>query len=203
MRRVARELRATSVLSASALVRGGGSAALLAGLLFAAWGYIDRDVMPSSFIPIEAALRYSVPLLFLVGLVGLQVRCWGQVGWLGEIGFVLGSIAAGRGAFGNLWDIYTCCHRYIVVEMGLPSLLLDWLVWLFAGLTLISLNAVRTKALREYGALLLTMTWFGWVYIFTDSNRTLETQTVHIVFGILFSLSWVVLGYILLSEKGK
>ena len=59
MRRVARKLVATSVLSPSALVCVGGVTALLGGVLFVAWGYIDRNLML-----IELVLQYSVPLLF-------------------------------------------------------------------------------------------------------------------------------------------
>src|SRR5215203_320137 len=193
MRRMARKLGVTSVLLSSALVRWGGLAALLAGVLFAAWGYIDRDVGPSYLIPVVVVLSYIVPLLFFLGLVGLQVRCWGRVGWLGEIGFVLSFVATGRGVAGRFVDVYACCYPYFV-ERGWPTLLLDWLVWLLVGLTLVGLAAIRTKALRGYGALLLTMTLVGWIYFFTDSGDSLEAQVVHIVFGILFSLSWVALG---------
>ncbi len=190
------------MLSSSALVRWGGVTALLAGVLFAAWGYIDRDPTPSFLILIELVLRFSVPLLFLGGLVGLQARCWGRVSWLGEIGLILGFIAVGRRLVHRFVDVYACCHAYFV-EKGWPTLLLDWLVWLFAGLTLVGLAAVRTKALRGYGALLLAMALVGWVYFFTDSGHILEARLIHIIFGILFSLSWVVLGCMLLSEKAK
>jgi len=180
--------------------RGGGLAALLAGVLFATWGYIDSDVMSSYLISIEVVLSYSVPLLFLVGLAGLQARCWGRVGWLGEIGFVLGFIAAGRGVVVHFAEVAAGFYDYFI-ERGWPTLPLDWLFWLFAGLTLIGVAAVSTKALRGYGAVLLAMASCSWVYIFTDSAHILEARLLHNVFGTLFSLSWVVLGCKLLSEK--
>ena len=80
---------------------------------------------------------------------------------------------------------------------------MDWLVWLMAAVTLVGLAAIRMKALRGYGALLLAMTLFGWVYSFTDWGHILEVRLVHIVFGILFSLSWVALGCTLLRGEGK
>ena len=35
---------------------------------------------------------------------------------------------------------------------------------------------------------------FGWVYNLTDSGAILEARSMHIGFGLLFSLGWVVLG---------
>jgi hypothetical protein len=46
---------------------------------------------------------------------------------------------------------------------------------------------------------------FGWAYIneFTDQvGSTAEVRLIHVVFGLLFSLSWVVLGYALWSGNG-
>jgi len=202
MRGVARELIAL-IRSGATFERGGGLAALLAGVLFAAWGYIDSDDISSYLVPVEVVLRYSVPLLFLVGLAGLQARCWGRVGWLGEIGFVLGFIAAVRGVVDPYSNMVANFFYPYFIERGWPTLPLDWVFWLFAGLTLIGLDAVSTKALRGYGAVLLAMASCSWVYIFTDSAHILEARLLHNVFGTLFSLSWVVLGCKLLSEKAE
>jgi uncharacterized membrane protein len=35
---------------------------------------------------------------------------------------------------------------------------------------------------------------FGWVYYLTDSGAALEARSVHIGFGLLYSLGWVALG---------
>ena len=96
--------------------------------------------------------------------------------------------------------VYAGFYDYFF-ERGWPTLPLDWLFWLFAGLTLIGVAAVSTKALRGYGAVLLAMASCSWVYIFTDSAHILGARSLHNVFGTLFSLSWVVLGCKLLSEN--
>jgi len=44
------------------------------------------------------------------------------------------------------------------------------------------------------GVLVLTVGVFGWVYYLTDSGAVLEARSVHIGFGLLFSLGWVALG---------
>jgi hypothetical protein len=77
--------------------RGRGLAAILAGVLFAVWGYIHGNDAPSYFTGIEDVLGFVVPLLFLVGLAGLCARCKRRSGRLGGIGFVLGFIGSGLG----------------------------------------------------------------------------------------------------------
>jgi len=48
------------------------------------------------------------------------------------------------------------------------------------------------------------MALFGWVYQLTDDKTGIvDVRSVHMAFGVLFSLSWVVLGYALWSSKTK
>jgi len=52
--------------------------------------------------------------------------------------------------------------------------------------------------------LLLTVALFGWIYQLTDDKTGIvDVRSVHVAFGVLFSLSWVVLGYALWSSKTK
>jgi hypothetical protein len=74
--------------------RCGGLAAVLAGVLFAAWGYVDRGASLPYLATITRGLAFFVPLLFLVGLVGLRVRYDGLMGWLAGTGFALGFVGA-------------------------------------------------------------------------------------------------------------
>ncbi len=49
----------------------------------------------------------------------------------------------------------------------------------------------------------LTMGLFGWAYYLTDlSEGIIELRLGHVVFGITFSLSWMILGYALWPESG-
>jgi hypothetical protein len=179
----------------SAFIRGGGLAAVLAGVLFAAWGFIHKDSAPASFTVLANALAFIVPLLFLLGLAGLYARCKGQAGWLGVTGFAFGCIGSAEGMVYTVVDL-SFWYAYIA-EKGWLSLLLDWLSLLLAGLMLVGIATIWTEALRRWGALLLTMGTFGWAYSLTDTGNAVEMRPGHVVFGILFSLSWVVLGYAL------
>jgi hypothetical protein len=86
----------------------------------------------------------------------------------------------------------------------LYSLVNSPLTWLFVGLTIVGLTTARREILRYWGLLLLTMAFSGWVYQLTDDETGIvDVRSVHVAFGILFSLSWMVLGYALWSSKNK
>jgi hypothetical protein len=173
----------------------GGLAAGLGGVLFLVWGYLDRDGASSYFTAIENTLDSIVPLLFLVGLVGLYARCKGRTGWIGGTGFALSFVGAVVGILYSSLDIWACCDHVFadLTQRGVPIILLDWLFWLFIGLTIVGIATGR-KLGWGWGALSLSIVLFGWPYYLTEMGLG------HVVFGILFGLSWVVLGYALWSE---
>ena len=70
---------------------------------------------------------------------------------------------------------------------------------MLTGLTLTGIATVRSRWSRGTGAVVLATGVFGWVYDLTDSGAVLEARSVHIGFGLLFSLGWVVLGVGLLA----
>ena len=203
----------------STLIGWSGWAAALSGVLFAAWGYLDRE---EHFwyldVPVNV-LGVVVPLLFFVGLAGVYLKCKRQMGWLGESGFVFSLAGIGRGiyvgvmnAYGwyvytakrdDYWEEgYTASEEAIIAEKGwLLMGLSGWLPLLLVGLTIAGVATVRRRGLRHWGFLLLTMALFGWLYQFTDVGTIMEARSVHVVFGVLFSLSWVVLGYALWSSR--
>jgi hypothetical protein len=76
------------------------------------------------------------------------------------------------------------------------------LTWLLVGLTIVGLAAVRKGVVRDWSLSLLAMALFGWVYHLTDDiTGIVDVRSVHVVFGVLFSLSWMVLGYALWSTS--
>jgi hypothetical protein len=79
----------------------------------------------------------------------------------------------------------------------LPTYLVDWLLPMLAGLTLVGIATVETRTLRRLGALVLTMGVVGWIYYLTDSGAVLEARLVHVGSGILFGVGWVALGFAL------
>lgn len=189
-------------MASPTLARWGGLGAILAGVLFAASSYIHEDEgSPSYFFALtEAGLYYIVPLLFSAGLAGLYTRCRGRAGWLGGMGFVVSFLAVGQVFVYRFVDVYDCCYAHVVA--GWSPVLLEWLPWLYTGLILVGIATIKTEALRGHGALSLAMGAFGWVFYLTDSGGIIETRFGHTAFGVLFSLSWMVLGYMLWLERG-
>jgi hypothetical protein len=180
----------------------GGLTAVLGGVLFATWGYIDRDDAPSYLISTAETLGLVVPVLFLLGLAGLYARCKGRIGRLGRMGFIVGFAGSGLGVVPGFVNVCNC-YGYGAHPILGPLLLLAlyWLIWLFAGLVVIGLAAIRTRGLRGWGTLSLMIGAFGWGYYLIDSGGIAEIRSVHVAFGILFSLGWVVLGYALLPVR--
>ncbi len=47
----------------------------------------------------------------------------------------------------------------------------------------------------------LAMGVFGWIYYFSDFGSAIQMRTIHVLFGLLFGLSWVLLGYLLWMDR--
>jgi hypothetical protein len=129
-----------------------GRAAVLGGVLFAAWGYIHRDGAPWYFTTVANMLAFIVPLLFLTALVGLYIRCGGRVGWLGGMGFAFGFIGSAYGIVDSLVDLPSW-HLYVSSKYLLP-LLLGWLPMLCLGLMMIGVTPLGRNAPGSLGACL-------------------------------------------------
>jgi hypothetical protein len=178
---------------------------VLAGVLFAAWGYLHQGRAPQPPDAIASVLGLVVPLLFLLGLAGFHAWSRGRTGWwLGWVGFVFGLVGAGLGVAYRLLDmagIATTADRYgYAAGKGWPPQLFDWFPWLLVGLTLIGIASVQTRSLRGWTLLPLAMGILGWAYYLSDVESTGQMRAVHVVFGVLFSLSWILLGYLLWSR---
>jgi hypothetical protein len=200
VRRVARE-QANRGSSLAILRSSGGVGAVLAGLLFVVYGYVDRPHLPLYLGAVVDFLSYVVPALFLAGVAGLSVLCSRQVGVLGWTGLGLAFCGSTWGVMRSVASIGPL-YLYLV-DKGVPPYLFHWLVPMLLGLTLVGVAAVRTRTLRGLGALLLATGTFGWVYYFTDSGAILEARPVHIGFGLLFSLGWVALGLAICSGGAR
>jgi hypothetical protein len=120
--------------------------------------------------------------------MGLWAWCVDRAGRLGETGITIGIMGSGWGIFGSLVNV---APRY-------ESLLLYWYdMWiptLLVGVTVAGLATIRPKKLWSLGSLQLSMGMPGWGYYLTDSGAFFEARSVHIVFGVLFSMCWVALG---------
>src|SRR5918998_5342035 len=84
-------MRATSRTTLTR-VRFGGAAAILAGLCYAAAGYLDRPGISAFTGTLVSVLSMAIPALFLGGLLGLHTRLplAPRTSPAGGAGFVLG-----------------------------------------------------------------------------------------------------------------
>jgi hypothetical protein len=177
------------------LLRSGALAAALAGVLFVAWGYFDQEYAPVYFYVIVRALAFIVPLLFTVGLATVYARSAGRTDWPAKIGIILASIGSVLGAVRALVKLAVpLLYPYNALSGRILLLLGVWAPTLFVGLLLGGLVIAATGTSRNLGTLLLAMGVFGWGYYITDSDAILEARSIHIGFGLLFSLGWVALG---------
>jgi hypothetical protein len=194
------------VYSSSILAKWSGPAAMLAGVLFAAWGFLPDDSASQRLAIAQRTLGTIVPLLLLLGLAGLRARCVvGRAGWLGragiEAGFVRGFVALVWGGVLRPFVDMTALYRYLLSE-GWPPWFSNWIAWFVVSLIVIGLAASATKATRDYGVLALTVGLLGWLYFSTNSGGVIETHLGHVTLGGLFCLSWIALGYALWKDAG-
>ncbi len=202
----------------SALLGWSGWAAALSGVSFLVLGYVDRAGAPWYLDLAVLVLGIVVPLLFLVGLVGTYIKCRTQAGWLSLVGFVVSFAGAGwaiieavmkaPNLYGRLGERnYTPglgqeCGFCLLTKLSL--LLTSPLTLLLVGLSIIGLTTLRQGILKDWGFLLLAMAIFGWVYQLTDDKTGIvDARSIHIAFGFLFGLSWMLLGYTLWSSKNE
>ena len=169
---------------------------VLGGVLFVAWGYIDRPNISENLRIATHVLAFAVPTLFLVGVVGILALCGGRVGVFGWAGMVLALYGSGLPVVANIAHVEPLLYRYFV-ERGWPPSLIEWLAVMDTGLILVGIAAIGMRTLRELGTLAFAIGMFGWGYDLTDSaGVALEAapRLVHVGFGLLFSLGWVMLG---------
>jgi hypothetical protein len=182
----------TNCVAYPRLLRWCGLGGILGGVLFVAWGYIDRPNISENLRVATHMLAFAVPVLFLVAVAGLWAVLrgsrFGVFRWTGMALTIYGSgwgvvrVIGGE----SVWVYFA--------ERGWPPYMSSWLPFVLTGLTLIGIATVRGRPLRGMGALVLTIGVFGWVYCLTNAGGVLEARSVHIGFGLLFSLGWVALG---------
>ena len=173
----------------------------MGGVLFVVWGYIDRPNIPETLKALIHLLAFVVPTLFLAAVVGLSVLWRSRLGMLGWMGMALAVCAWG-------WSVVraivggTAVWAYFA-QREWPHFLASWLLFMLTGLTLMGVATVRSGGSRGTGTVVLATGVFGWVYNLTDSGAVLEAHSVHVGFGLLFSVGWVVLGVGLLAAGTK
>jgi hypothetical protein len=185
-------------------------AAFVGGVLFVAWGYLHKTSTPVFLARTDdpLVLRFAAlvtPLLFSVALVGVFIRLAGRAGPLGVMGIVLALSGSGLGAvFGavNLAPVTGPLYSNLR-QIGWPNQLLGWTPLLLAGLLLVGIETYRKGALGRWSALPFATAVSGWVYQFTDVVGHGGLRFVHVAFGVLFSLCWMCVGFVLAADNKR
>jgi hypothetical protein len=177
------------------LLRTGALGTIAGGLLFAVWGYLHQDNAPLYFNTIVHILAGIVPVLFMVGLATLWIRCAGRASRLVHTGIIVAFIGSTLGGIRSIVDIAAPSFYPHNALSGRVLIVLDvWTLTLFVGLLFVGVTLVGTRTLRVLGSLLLAMGSFGLAYRYTDSGAFFEARLLHVGFGALFSLGWVAVG---------
>ena len=141
-------------MSSSTLIRWGGPAGMLGGLL---WALLPlaivlvsiEDKQPGTPAHLATAALYwlmaVIPLLLLlVGLVGLRVLRSGSYGRLGRVGFVVSSVALTLMFAGNAVEVASLTFSGSESAVGHSMFLIGFLA-LLAGSVLLGIALVRTQ----------------------------------------------------------
>jgi hypothetical protein len=180
---------------------------VLGGALLVTWGYLHGNIALSSSGPIVAAVMvFLVDALVLVGLVGLCAWWWeGPKGLLGAVGFVVGFAGAALSVTHGIHALISASglaepapwYVYVRAATGLPAKVFRWFPMLPIGMATVGIGSIRAGALGGWGFLPLVMGLFGAAYQLTDSGGVFTMSYAHVVFGVVYSLSWIILGCLL------
>jgi len=192
-----RDLRSETRMTYPKLRRWCGAGAAAAGALFLAWGYLDGPELAARVRIVVEVLSFAVPALFMVGVLGLYVRCKGFVGLTGGVGLVLASLGSALGVLVSLTEPISWRENAILLAFSS-----GWLPALLGGMTLAGVATAGRRGFGVLRALPLVLAASGWAYYFTESGFYFEARPAHVGFGLLFGLSWGALGFALLVREG-
>lgn len=176
-------------MRAPALIRWGGLAAIVDGLLWllhaavALSGPAYWDA--SSGADYLAVALYSAALLGLLpALLALHAEQWGRAGRLGTWGFAAACVGAAAAGIGNLVE------DWFRVEFAGLALYLPGVLLLTIGLLLLGVATLRAQLLPR---------WCGWALVASLLGLVLIERGGDFVIG----LAWVALGSFLLVVKRR
>ncbi len=179
--------------SASNLVRLGGIAATLGGMLFAAKTYWDRNDAPPWSSDLTDMLAFVNPLLFLIGAWGLYTLCRGRLGRLGMMGFMISLAGFAVGTVGAIVVQFADAFWFVFV-LGLLAGLI--------GFALAGIPILRAKLLGSWSILPLILGVYGPFALMTgDPPHSAFGRTTGLILWCLFGLLWTIMGYALLSAR--
>ena len=184
---------------------------MLGGALFVTWGYLHGNIALSSLGPtVAAAMDFLINTLLLVGLGGLCTWWWeGRTDWLGAGGFVVGFAGAALSVTHSIHALISESgtaelapwYVYVLATTGLPPKVFSWFPTVPIGMAIVGIGSIRTEALGGWGFLPLVVGLSGEAYKLTDSGGVFRMGNAHLVIGVVYGLSWVLLGCLIWPKR--
>ena len=170
-------------MSSSNLIQWGALGAMLAGVVWIASGIIDMVLMEGQGSASLQEVLFIVALVgVLGGLVGLHARQTPHYGWLGTAGFLAAFIS-------STLLLIALVLTFVVRSNVLDPVLALGLLGALVGLVLLGAATLRVGVLPR---------WCGLVLIFF---LPVAIALGDYGGGIVLGLVWLVVGYILLSQR--
>ena len=128
---------------------------------------------------------------------------------LGAAGFMVGFAGAALSVTHGIHALISASglaepapwYVYERAATGLPAKVFRWFPMLPIGMATVGIGSMRTGALRGWGLLPLVMGLFGGAYQLTDLGGVLMIGYAHVMFGVVYSLGWIVLGCLLWLKR--
>ena len=175
-------------MTSSDIIRWGGIATMLGGVLWVVWSNLFRVSPQAAFGPFSHVVLLLAALLTLAGLVGLHALQGDNYGRIGRAGFYTAAVRLLAQALAPL-----------VLLMGSEAVFLQWLVAPFGslaemvGLVLYGGASLQARVLAR---------WCGLALIVVPPIAFYMNSKVFYGSLALFGVLWVALGYVLWSWRG-
>lgn len=186
-------------MSSSNLVKWGGGAAMVAGLIFVVFVLLNVQGPATASLlsgPLSAILLIVAVLGQMAGIGGLHALQRGRYGRLGTAGSLLalvglalplvaGIVASGLGLAGDTSSVTASLVVALLFLLGLLAL--------FVGLVLLGVATLRARVLPSWFGVLLIV---GLIVVAVLVGVQLPPVGV-----VAYGVFWVLVGYVLLSSR--
>ncbi len=194
-------------MPSSALIRWGGLAAMVGGVLWALW-YVGATLVGGENYQTYNRLMPVVLLLLMVGLVAFFVAQKGSHDrLLIKTGFVVALIGLLVMIAGNVVEFWAFAEEPYGASSLRDSAWMAFALGMFAfymGTVLFGIGTLRARMLPRSGALLLII-WFPLGFVLSGLLQLVSVPEALAFSGLtaLLGAGWAVLGYALWSAVGE